>query len=88
MDADPAKEWLTTPFQLSRHLRDFPGWKGYYKGEYGGSPPGGAYKFKFGQVALSGGLRPRANVPYMDEMYVFDRALAGKQIGEHIRAGR
>ena len=87
-DVDPTKEWLTTPQQLGRHMRDFPGWKDYFKGEYAGEPPGGAYRFKFGQVALSGGLRPREHVTYMDELYVFDRALTSKQIRAHIDAGK
>ncbi len=87
-DADATKEWLTTPPQLARHLRDFPGWKDYYQGEYAGAPPGGAYSFKFGQVALSGGLRPAPHVSHMDELYVFDRALTAKEIQAHIAAGK
>ncbi len=87
-DKDASKEWLTMPQQLRRHMRDFPGWKDYYKGEYAGGPPGGGYSFKFGQVALSGGLRPRADVSYMDELYVFDRALTAKEIIRHIAHGK
>jgi hypothetical protein len=87
-DKDESKEWLIAPFQLRRHMRTFPGWKDYYMGEYGGEPPGGANSFKFGQVALSGGLRPREKVSLMDELHVFDRALTGKQIKAHIAEGK
>jgi len=87
-DKDAKKEWLMMPFQFGRQMRTFPGWKDYYKGEYGGTPPGGGYSFKFGQVALSGGLGPRPAVSHMDELYVFDRALTAKEIEQHIADGK
>jgi len=87
-DKDPTKQWLMAPFQFGRHMRNFPGWKDYYMGEYFGNPPGGAYSFKFGNLVISGGMTPREKVPYMDELYVFDRALTGKEIAKHIGDGK
>ncbi len=71
-------EWLMMPLQSSRHFRDFPGWKHYYKSEYEGTLRGADLEVFFKWKA-----KPSA----IDELYLFDRALSADEIRRHIEGG-